>query len=61
MKVKVDRELCIGCGLCEESCPEVFALDDEGKAYVLPDADLEACDLEEVANSCPAEAITVED
>lgn len=61
MKVKVDRELCIGCGLCEESCPEVFALDDEGKAYVLPDADFEACDLEEVANSCPAEAITVED
>jgi len=61
MKVKVDREACIGCGLCEESCPEVFALDDEGKAYVLPDADFSACDLEEVANSCPAEAITVED
>jgi len=61
MKAKVDREMCIGCGLCEEMCPEVFALDDEGKAYVLPDADFSVCDLEEVANSCAAEAITVED
>jgi ferredoxin len=61
MKVKVNRELCIGCGLCEESCPEVFALDDEGKAYVLPDANFDACDLEDVANSCPAEAISLEE
>ncbi|MGB9878007.1 MAG: ferredoxin [bacterium] len=61
MKVKVKRELCIGCGLCEESCPEVFALDDEGRAYVLPDADFSACDLEDVANSCPAEAIILEE
>jgi ferredoxin len=61
MKVKVNRELCIGCGLCEESCPEVFALDDEGKAYVLPDADFSNCDLEDVANSCPAEAISLEE
>ena len=61
MKARVERRLCRGCGLCAEMCPEVFALDDRGKAYVLPDADFEACDLEDVANSCPAEAISLEE
>jgi ferredoxin len=26
MKFKVDQELCIGCGACEETCPEIFEL-----------------------------------
>jgi len=24
MKLEVDQELCIGCGACEETCPQVF-------------------------------------
>lgn len=26
MKFTVDQNLCIGCGACEETCPEVFEL-----------------------------------
>src|SRR5665647_389724 len=28
----VDEDLCIGCGLCEELCPAVFELGDDGLA-----------------------------
>jgi len=29
MKFKVEYELCIGCGACESTCPEVFELVDD--------------------------------
>lgn len=60
MKVKVNQDACIGCGMCAGICPSVFALDDaEGKAIVIVDevsADDEAS-VEEAAASCPVEAI----
>jgi ferredoxin len=35
-KVYVDEEECIGCGSCEEICPEVFKLnEDTDKAEVI--------------------------
>ena len=37
MKAIVDHDLCIGCGLCEETCPEVFRLRDDGLAYAIMD------------------------
>ncbi len=35
MKVWVDQEYCTGDGLCEELCPQVFRLADDGLAYVM--------------------------
>ena len=36
MKVELDQELCIGCGVCSQICPEVFELDEDmGKAMVI--------------------------
>jgi ferredoxin len=32
MKAYVDHELCIGCGVCEAECPEVFSMNDQGLA-----------------------------
>lgn len=32
MRAFVDQDMCIGCGLCEGTCPEVFRMNDEGKA-----------------------------
>lgn len=30
MKVKVNKDACIGCGACAAICDTVFELDDEG-------------------------------
>lgn len=59
MKVRVDEATCIGCGVCENLCPDVFVLREDGKAKVLqPETDLECA--KDAADSCPTAAIIVE-
>lgn len=59
--VSVDKELCIGCEVCVQMCPEVFEIGDDGKAEVIGEEGCNNCDCEEVADSCPTEAITIEE
>lgn len=62
MKANVDRNTCIGCGLCEALCPRGFKMDDEGLAVGLP-GDLDGEDLAQARDAesqCPVAAITVE-
>ncbi len=63
MKAKVDKNACVGCGLCEGICPEVFKMNDENIAEVIADPvpDDAQASCREAAESCPAEAISVED
>ena len=61
MKVKVDRELCIGVSSCVAIAPTVFKLDDENKAIVLAPSSVDNKTLMEAAESCPENAIIVED
>lgn len=62
MKVQVDREVCIGAGMCTLTAPEVFDQDDEDGQVVLlnptppPDQHQAA---REAAQLCPSGAITV--
>ena len=57
-KVKIDKERCIGDGVCQSLCPKVFKLGKDGKSHVIdPNG---KCDLQEVVDSCPANAIIVE-
>ena len=58
-KVTVDESLCTGCGLCADSCPEVFEIKDDGLAYVKNSGSAD-CNLKKVAEDCPVEAIKVE-
>ena len=37
MKLKVDKDLCIGCGACQAVCPEVFEIEDDGLATTIVD------------------------
>lgn len=61
MKVRVDRELCIGVSNCVAIAPTVFKLDEENKAVVLDPSSVDDQTLLEAAESCPEKAIIVED
>jgi len=59
--VEVDRALCFGFGDCVDTLPDVFALDEEQKAYVIdPDA-ASVDEIAEAAQNCPVDAIIVTD
>ncbi len=57
-KVKVDENLCIGCGTCEALCPNVFKMEN-GKSVVIAE-DCGDCDCQETIESCPVNAISME-
>ena len=61
VKVRVDEATCIGCGVCESLCPEVFKINEETmKAEVLqPETDLQ-CALD-ARDSCPTGSIIIEE
>ena len=61
MKVRVDRDLCIGVSNCVVLAPTVFALDEENKAVVLDPSSVDDDTVIEAAESCPENAIIVED
>lgn len=49
---------CIGCGLCEQTCPEVFALNSDGFAEVIAEADSETEQSAlEAKENCPVSVI----
>ena len=62
MKGFVDKDACIGCGLCPEICPEIFEMDDDGKAKASENeiADKLIESAKEAEEQCPTSAIIVE-
>jgi len=62
MKVKVDKNTCIGCGVCVALAPKYFRMGDDGKSEVIKE-DVEQGDEDMVRNaaqSCPVGAIKIE-
>ena len=57
-KVSVDSAACVGCGLCEQSCPEVFEIQSDGIAHVKSDTCAEH-NVKEIAEQCPVSCIKV--
>ncbi|HHU63049.1 MAG TPA: ferredoxin [Clostridiales bacterium] len=63
MKVYVDQDLCISCGLCISICEDVFVWNDDEKAEaVKPEVEEEfQQSVKEAVDSCPTEAIKIEE
>ena len=61
MKIRIDRDLCIGVSNCVAIAPTVFKLDEENKAVVLNPSSVDDDTLLEAAESCPENAIIIED
>ncbi len=57
----VDRDLCIGCEMCVDICPEVFEMDEEDISIVKDPEACDACDCQEAIDACAVEAISWED
>ena len=62
MKVRVDEELCVGDGTCVDVCPEIFEMSGDvavTKMEEVPEGLEDNC--KEAADSCPVEAILIEE
>lgn len=67
-KIKIDKEKCIGCGLCASIAEEIFKMNDDGKAETIKGSEKvkdPACrqagfekKTQEAIDNCPVTAIS---
>ena len=59
MKLKVNQNVCIGCGACQAICPNAFEIDDNGYATTIVDEISEEIkeDAIDAKEGCPVGAI----
>jgi ferredoxin len=60
-RIVVDRHRCTGLGMCEESAPGIFEIQDDGTMKVLqecPPAD-RMKEVESAVEGCPTEALSL--
>ena len=63
MNIKVDKDTCIGCGACINTCEEVFDYDDDGLAKVISNNITDESIIDsatDAMNACPVGAISNE-
>jgi ferredoxin len=61
MKIKIDRDLCIGAGTCAALAPNTFELDSELKAVLKKDGKKDSDEnIIAAARGCPVCAIILE-
>lgn len=61
LKVRVERDLCIGAATCIAVAPKTFLLDEDAKAVILNTAEEDSDEtIIDAAKSCPTAAIIIE-
>lgn len=61
MRAKINRDGCISCGFCCETCPEVFSMAEDGLAQAVDDDVPEDAEdrAVEAQEGCPVSVIEV--
>ena len=59
-KIILDENSCIGCGACISLDPEHFTFSDDGLSMVISENNLNTEDLKNAVESCPTNAIVIE-
>lgn len=58
MKLRVNKDVCIGCGACQAICPEVFQIDEDGLAIAKAEPNEKNIeDAMDAKEGCPVSAI----
>ncbi len=63
MKAVIDRDGCILCELCTDTCPEVFRMGEDGPAEAYVDEIPKEVEdsAREAANGCPVDVIAIKE
>lgn len=63
MRIRVDRDLCQGHGVCESEAPEVFSVSKDGVLTVLDETPPESqrAAVELAVKYCPTHALSIEE
>jgi len=67
MKISIDKEKCIKCGLCASICPEVFTFKENGPEVIENASSIVINDkeilekLQMAKEGCPVEGIKIEE
>lgn len=60
MKVRIE-DTCTACGLCVDTCPQVFEMGQDMAQVIVDEVPPEHADaVQQAADECPVEAIIVE-
>ncbi|MBN2800855.1 MAG: ferredoxin [Deltaproteobacteria bacterium] len=62
MKTKVDPDECIACGVCTDSCPSVYTMEDDYAVAIEGEVsgEDEEC-VRQAMSDCPVEAISIDE
>jgi len=61
MDIIIDKNACIGCGICADKCPDIFELDGKLAVLKIAPSKADAACCRDAAESCPVAAIEIKE